>query len=262
LLCTLYDSPPSVSLPNRKNPLEARAPFLCLIGSTTPEWLRADLTVDDVRGGLAGRFCYFTGQPKAPIPLPPRPDAAALGKSERILIEARNRSATPREYALDPEAVKLYEPWYIAERARVYPTAILDTLAQRLHVFAWKAALMFAVLEDTETINAEQMAAALAFADYQRATQATVFFGFGTSEAARCAERILAALHKHGPLAGWELAHKVRHVEPQTLARALGTLAQSRRIEERQMGRKRVFAALGGHGGHGLGTVSGTVVSS
>jgi hypothetical protein len=150
----------------------------------------------------------------------------------------------------------------MAERAHRYKTPILETLAQRLHVFAWKAALMFAVLEGTDTITEEQMAAALAFADYQRATQAAVFHGFGVSEAGRCAERILAALAKHGPLAGWELAQRVRHVEPQTLARAIQTLAQSRRIEERQDGRKRVYAVLGRQDGKVPGKVSGKGVSS
>jgi hypothetical protein len=247
-----------VSLPNRKKPLEVREPYLCVIGSTTTDWLRADLTIDDVRGGTAGRYYYFVGKPKAPIPLPPPPDALALTEAERILRAARDRSASPREYDLTPAAVEMFTAWYFAERAREYPTAILDTLAQRLHVFAWKAGLIFAVLEGTDTITGAQMAAALAFADYQRATQAAVFHGFGTSDAARCAERILAALRKHGPLAGWELAHKVRHVEPQTLARAIGTLAQSRRIEERQEGRKRVFVALGAARGTVKGTVSGT----
>jgi len=257
LLCTLYDCPPSVSLPNRKNPVEAKDPFLCMIGSTTPDWLRADLTVDDVRGGLAGRFCYFVGTPKAPIPIPPRPDARALSEAERILSEASDRSGLASERVADHDAAALHSAWYIAEKARVYPTAILDTLAQRLHVFAWKAALTFSMLEGTDTITGEQMAAALAFADYQRATQAAVFHGFGQSEAARCAERILAALSKHGPLAGWELAQRVRHVDPEILARAIRNLAQSRRIEERQEGRKRVFAALGRASGKVPGKVSG-----
>lgn len=261
LLCTLFDCPPSVSLPNRKNPLEAREPFLCIIGSTTPEWLRADLTIDDVRGGLAGRFCYFVGTPKAPIPLPPPPDAIALTAAETILKAARDRSGSPREYDLDADARETFSAWYIAERAREYQTAILDTLAQRLHVFAWKAALMFAVLEGSDTITQEQMAAALAFADYQRATQAAVFHGFGESPAARCAERILAALSNHGPLAGWELAQRVRHVEPETLSRAIQTLARSGRIELRPDGRKRVYVVLGRHGAKGSAKDSGKGVS-
>jgi len=228
-----------------------------MIGSTTPDWLRADLTLDDVRGGLAGRVCYFVGTPKAPIPIPPRPDAKALSEAERILRAGRDRGGMVSERAPDPDAAALHSAWYVAERSRRYETAILDTLAQRLHVFAWKAALMFAVLEGTDTITGEQMDAALAFGDYQRATQAAVFHGFGESKAARCAERILAALRTHGPLAGWELAQRVRHVEPETLARAIQTLARSGRIEQRQEHRKRVYAALGRQGDKGSAKVSG-----
>ncbi len=245
LLCTLYDGPPSVSLPNRKEPLEASEPFLCLIGSTTAEWFRKDLTVDDVRGGLGNRMNYFLGQPKAPIPLPPAPDARALSDAERILRAARDRSTTPMRVRIDPDAVPLYERWYIAERGREYETPILETIAQRLHVFALKAALIFAMLEDSPTITADQMTAGLAFADYQRATQAAVFASFGVSEAGRCAERVLKVLHER-PMAGWELSQRTRNFEPQTLARTLATLLQVRAIEERQDKRKRVFVALGG----------------
>ncbi len=253
LLCTLFDCPPSVSLPNRKNPTEAREPFLCLIGSTTPDWLRADLTVDDVRGGLAGRVCYFVGAPKAPIPLPPRPDAVALGHAERILTAARDASATPRRYALDPDAVRRFSEWYVVERSRTYPTVILETLAQRLHVFAWKAALVFACLERTETITGEQMTAALAFADYQRAAQASVFQGYGESETGKTCDRIIAAIEKHGPLAGWEIRTKVRHVEQPTLTKAVEILARGRVIEEQGQGRKRVFVLLRQGAGKGFG---------
>ena len=242
----LYDCPPSARLPNRSADVRAPEPFLCILGSTTADWLRGSLALDDVRGGLAGRFLYIVGREKAPIAFPPPPRLDALEAAERVLLDARKRHATAREYPLDAEALELWRSWYTAERARAYPSPILECLAQRLHLHAWKLALVFAALEATAAVTVEQLGAACAFADYQREAQAHVFIGLGESERSKIEARIRAALAKHGPLAGWEIQQKVRHVDAETLARALRNLARIGVIEERTQGRKRVWALVGG----------------
>jgi len=225
--------------------LTASEPFLSIIGSTTAEWLRNSLTLDDVRGGLAGRFLYFVGQEKAPIPFPPPAEPGPLAAAERVLRAARDRHCTLREYPLAPAAAELWAAWYVAERRRKYPTPMLDCLAQRLHLHAWKLALVYAALEGTPEVTAEQLAAACTFADYQREAQAVVFRGLGDSETKQTEDRVLAALEKHGPLASWELAQRVRHINGEILARAIQTLARLERIEQRKQGRKRAWHLLG-----------------
>ena len=233
----VYDCPPSARLPNRKEDLRAENPFLCIYGSTTAEWLRNSLTMDDIRGGLAGRFMYIVGKEKAPIPFPPLPSDGALEQAERVLVDARNRLGSTRRYGLSPEAMRFWESWYVEERSRDYGKPILDCLAQRLHVFAWKIALVYAALEDTAQITRDQLRAACAFADYQRQAQAHVLGDMGDSQLSRVCERIRAALTRHGPLASWELSQRVRHVEPDILVRARETLRNLGEIELRGVGR-------------------------
>ncbi len=62
-LTAAYDCPPTIRLPNRSVDLEAVEPFLSIMGSSTAEWLRNSLNVDDVRGGLAGRFIEMDPKP-------------------------------------------------------------------------------------------------------------------------------------------------------------------------------------------------------
>lgn len=243
MIVGMYDCPSKIDLPTRKKPLTAIDPFLAIMGSTTLEWLRGAMTVDDVRGGLAGRFEYYTGREKEPIPFPPPPNQEALGQAVAILRAARDRHCALREYGLSHGARVLFEAWYYAERKRQYPSPVLDAVAQRLHLHVWKTALIHAAIEGTPEITAEQMAAALAFGDYQREAQAFTFDGFGESEASKIDVRIIRALTKRGPLAGWEIQQWVRKVDAETLKRRLQALNSIGAIESHSRGRGCVYVA-------------------
>ncbi len=240
LLADAFDCPPSLRLPNRKEDLAARDPFLSIYGSTTPEWYTGALTLEDARGGLPGRFIYVTGKPKLPIPFPPPPDLGALSSAEGLLVRAVERHRQPRAYGMSKEAKEIWAQWYREERARTYPNDLLGVIAQRLHLHAWKLALVFAALEGDMEINADQIRAACKFSDYQREVQAHVFAGFGDSETVKVDSRIIAQLRKRD-LAGWELQQRVRHVDSPTLARRLAALAQLGTIQKLQRGRGEVW---------------------
>ena len=244
LLNTLFDCPPSVSLPNRKNPAEAEEPFLCVYGSTTVEWLQRDLSVENARGGLAGRFWYLVGSEKPPIAFPPPPDQEALQAAERVLREAEERHKELLEYPLSEEAREFWSHWYHSERRRTYSSSMLECVAQRLHLHAWKVALIFAAIEGSTTITLEQIRAACDFADYQREAQASIFHNLGGTDRMKIEERVRASLRKHGPLASWEIQQKVRHVDAYTLSQCLNSLARIGTIEERKNGRRKVWHLL------------------
>jgi hypothetical protein len=247
MLVDLFDCPQRARLPNRKNPIEVRNPFLSVLASTTPEWLRRDLQADDVRGGLAGRFLYMTGTEKPAIPLPPLPDQNALVHTKEQLIEARDRHADVRTYGFSPEAQEVFVGWYHEEHARSYESPILDAVAARLHLTAMKTALIHCALEDTGAVTADQIRAAIAFADYQRLAQAWVFSGYGDSRGLEVERRVVAALEKHGPLPGWRIRQLVRHnTDAHVIAQVLRNLAAIGEIEQRTEGKAKVWALLGG----------------
>lgn len=242
MIVDLYDCPPSTRLPNAKTDLEGRDPYLCIVGGTTVEWFAGSLSVQDARAGFAGRFMLFTGRPKGPIPWPPPADLTARSEAVAILRNARDRHATPKTYPLATNAREVWAQWYYAEKARPYPSETLEVIAQRLPLFAWKLALVFAALEGCEEVTREHLAAGIAFADYQRAAQSTILGGLGDSAALKIEDRIRRALARHGPQAGWQLTQRIRRVPAETLARALRNLGILGVIEKRQAGKGTVWA--------------------
>lgn len=233
LLTTLYDCPPSVRLPNRKSDLTATEPYLCIIASTTQDWLQRDLSSADVAGGLANRFIYLCGPEKDPIPFPPKRDPYLLSDAEAILTDAMVRHSSAVTYPLAAGADELWAWWYTEERKRAYESPILETMAQRLHLTAWKVALVFAGLEGTGKITKGQLAAAIAFADYQRDVHRVIFEGYGDNEAKRVEQRILKVLSE-GAIPLWKLQQRVRKVDAETLHRRVRALALVGTIRERK----------------------------
>jgi hypothetical protein len=233
-LTEAYDCPDVLENRVKRGWARAEEPFLCVYGSTTPEWLRRDLTLDDIRGGLAGRFIYVTGTPKPAIPDPPSPDWKALTEAERILMAARDRHSVDREYRLSPDARERWAAWYVPERARDYGNPILEVLAQRLHTNATKVAMIFAALEGTDEITDEQIGAAIDFATYQRTVQAATFGDFGESDRARLERRVLETIKRRGPLPTWGLRQLIRNVAAEDLRRAVDSLNKIGEIVQRR----------------------------
>lgn len=252
LIVDLYDCPPAVRLPNAKADVEGREPFLCILAGSTVEWIAASLSVEDARAGFAGRFMIFTGSPKPAIPWPPPPDITTRDEALGTLRAARDRHAVERVYPLAEAARDLWADWYNAERARAYPSETLEVVAQRLPLFAWKLALVYAALEESPEVTREQLEAAIAFADYQRDAQRLVLGGLGDSLALRVEDRIRAALLRHGPLPPWRLSQIIRRVPAETLARALRNLGLLGVIEQRRQGRCTAWALASGQEGQGL----------
>ena len=251
MIVDLYDCPPAVRLPNSKADVEGVEPYLCIMAGSTIEWIGASLSVEDARAGFAGRFMLFAGSPKGSIPWPPPPDLTARTKAIEVLVAARDAHGVERTYPLAEDARELWAGWYDAERSRSYGSETLEVVAQRLPLFAWKLGLIYAALEGTPEMTRDQLAAAIAFSDYQRETQRLVLGGLGDSLALRVEDRVKAALAKHGPLPPWRISTLIRRVPAETLAKALRNLGLVGVIEQRKQGRATVYALVSGQEGQG-----------
>lgn len=224
-LVEAYDCPETLENRTRSKPVRAEEPFLSFFGGTTPEWFRRDLAIDDVRGGLAGRICYFLGKRKPAIPDQPPPNAVALRVAERALLTIRDAHATDRAYEFTPAARSLWEDWYRAEYGRAYENPILGAVAARLHTNATKIALLFAVLDGAASIDAEHVAAATDFANYQRDVQRAIFTAFGESDRAALERRVVETIRRRGPLPTWGLRQWIRNVPADDLKKSIAGLS-------------------------------------
>jgi hypothetical protein len=232
-LLDAYDCPDVIENRTRQRPVRAVEPFLCLFGSTTTDGLRREFTAADVAGGLVGRIAFFTGHRKAPIPERPPADGRALDATKALLLDVRTRTQVEQGYSFSLDALALWRDWYVAEYNRQETNPVLATIGARLHTHAMKLALAFAVIEGAPEITRDQVAAAIAFAGYQRQAQAYLFGDFGDTDRGRLERRIVETLARK-PMATWALRTQIRSADAEILARVLAALGKVGEIHEDQ----------------------------
>ena len=76
-LTSLFDCPDLETFKTRQRTVVCKEPFLSISSGTTLAWLQKALTEKDIYGGFANRFIFVYGNPKPPLPFPPKVDADA-----------------------------------------------------------------------------------------------------------------------------------------------------------------------------------------
>jgi hypothetical protein len=89
-----------------------KAPFLNLIGATTPDWISKAMPLDTVGIGLTSRIVFvFADTPRRKPPFPKlTPEQKILG--EMLAQDLIAISDIQGEYTFSPDALKAYEEWY------------------------------------------------------------------------------------------------------------------------------------------------------
>jgi len=196
-LTNAYDMPETLDNPTKENPMSAHKPCVSVIGLTTKAWLEHALNYEDLLGGFVNRFIFFAGEPKDPIPLPPKPDKDLWDRIGIHLQSSRfanhrisEKQRSSHEYHLLPEATELWDGYYRKwhKRQRECENEMMTALYQRLPNHAMKMALVYACLEHKEgdgVITPDQIQASIDFADYAEKSYEYLFHGFGFSQRSR-----------------------------------------------------------------------------
>jgi len=196
-LTSAYDMPETLDNPTKENPMSAHKPCVSVIGLTTKAWLEHALNYEDLLGGFVNRFIFFAGEPKDPIPFPPKPDKKlwegimAFLQTVRYLHHHHSeKQRSSHEFTLTDEAMdvwdKYYRDWH--KRQRESSNDMMTALYQRLPNHAMKTALVYAVLEyddGADKITGEQIRASIDFANYAEEVYTYLFRGFGFSQRSR-----------------------------------------------------------------------------
>ncbi len=178
-LTETFDAPDRYEIPFRKNPVLVHEPTPTLIAGTTIEWLWKGLREIDVHGGFGNRIFYLTGTPKPPIPLPAKPNPEALAEVRMHL--ARLATQTPIELFFHPDAATIWDGFYRAWKTTTWPE--LTTAAiKRIPAYIVKLSMVYACLEETSLITAEQLGAAIKVGHY----------------GAKCADLLMTRHRLHG----------------------------------------------------------------
>ncbi len=201
-LTALYDCPSPVNPPVLTNKLTpAIEPFLSIMACTTQDWLQKALTERDIYGGFANRWCYFIGHPKAPMADPQKVDQNKRDKlvQELSLIRDWADSVPNGEITKSDEARALFKQYYDTGcYPRCQQTGLIPTLIERVQLFVWKIALLYAADTMSEAISRDHLEAAIAVGNYLEASVAEVFANFGTSNGKAQETKLLDFLRAEG----------------------------------------------------------------
>jgi len=244
-LTGLYDCPDLINPPvHQKDVAPAQEPFLSIMALTTQDWLQRALTEQDIYGGFANRWCYFTGRPKSPIADPPKADTGKRDEIVRQLNQVRGwaDSVPDGEITKSDEARALFKEYY---NNNFYPRCqqpgLLPTLIERVQNFVWKIALLYAAETMSEVISRDHLEAAIAVGNYLEASVAQVFASFGESKGKQVETRVYDYLRCSGvPVPYRDIYHSLR-LSGKELEMAVEPLIKVGLIKNHYEGKKRLL---------------------
>ena len=161
----------------RSKPLIATGHHVAVLGQITPSELRSLLEAVDAANGFLNRFLivYVRRQVELPIPVAPPVDAIDAVAAELRQVVAYSDRA--REMRFDRDAEALYRIEY--KRLTRERGGLVGELLARAAPNTLRLALIYALLDRSESVRVEHLRAAIAIVDYTEAS-ARMIFGSGT----------------------------------------------------------------------------------
>jgi hypothetical protein len=224
----------------KNSPAKATGAHIVVVGHAVAEELSRYLHESEVAGGLANRFLFACVRRSQCLPRGGRlPEAtiAELGERlRRVFMWARERGEGELELRWSDDAGRLWDAVY-PDLSEGKP-GLVGALIARMEAQALRLAALYAVLDCSDDIQPEHLAAALAVVDY---CEASARFVFGDKLGDPVADGIVEALRRAGPdgLSRWDLSNLFgRHVASGRISHALAGLFRQglARPERRETG--------------------------
>lgn len=203
-LTSLFDCPDLETLKTRQRTVVCKEPFLSISSGTTLAWLQKALTEKDIYGGFANRFIFVHGNPKPPLPFPPKVDAdaytALLAKINdiRLWAERLQRSEASGELVVPDTTKAMFADYYAEYHKRCAAETLPATLIPRVQTFVWKFGLLYAAMAASEQILPEHLEPAILAGNYFEKSVVQIFHTFGASRGKQVEEKLLAFLRSKG----------------------------------------------------------------
>lgn len=246
-LTSLFDCPDLETLKTRQRTVVCKEPFLSISSGTTLAWLQKALTEKDIYGGFANRFIFVYGNPKPPLPFPPKmnPDAytALLAKINdmRLWAERLQQSEAGGELTVPDTTRALFADYYAEYHNRCAAETLPATLIPRVQTFVWKFGLLYAAMAASEQILPEHLEPAILAGNYFEQSVLQIFRTFGASRGKEVEDKLLTYLQSKGKgipipqrvvykvlnLSAAELEHAAKPLE------RLGLIKNSTRLTEK-----------------------------
>jgi hypothetical protein len=203
-LTSLFDCPDLETLKTRQRTVVCKEPFLSISSGTTLAWLQKALTEKDIYGGFANRFIFVYGNPKKPLPFPPKVDAdaynALLAKINdmRLWAERLQQSKDGGELTVSDTTQAMFADYYAEYHKRCAAETLPATLIPRVQTFVWKFGLLYAAMAASKQILPEHLEPAILAGNYFEQSVLQIFRTFGASRGKEVEDKILAFLQSKG----------------------------------------------------------------
>ncbi|WP_081995686.1 DUF3987 domain-containing protein [Plesiomonas sp. ZOR0011] len=153
----------------KANRVTASHPSVCIVTAITPTELAAKVRRVDAENGTMNRFLFVWAERRGIEPFPMPTDPAIVEQLAERLARAVHvvHRQHPVECSLSSEAREMYAAFYAKWRrtAKLLP-ALVASLTERVPPYVQRIAMIFALLDCRTTINADDLRAGVAWADY------------------------------------------------------------------------------------------------
>ncbi len=163
----------NLNILTRNNPVTATNAHISIVAHTTADELRRLLTDIESGNGFANRFLWFFSKRSKVLPFGGTLEGGALDPIAARLGNAARFSTLLRRIEFDEAAA---EEW-----KRVYPElsdggkGLVGAITSRSEAHAVRIALIYALLDLSDTINIHHLRAALAIVDYSNRSVVHIF---------------------------------------------------------------------------------------
>jgi len=203
-LTSLFDCPDLETLKTRQKTVVCGEPFLSISCGTTLAWLQKALTEKDIYGGFVNRFIFVYGNPKPPLPFPPKVNpyayTALLAKINelRLWAESLYESEAGGELAVPDTTKAIFVDYYTEYHKRCAVDTLPATLIPRVQTFVWKLATLYAAMDASAEILPQHLEPAILAGDYFEQSILQIFHIFGASHGKEVENKLLTFLQSKG----------------------------------------------------------------
>jgi hypothetical protein len=180
--------------------ITATEAHICVVGHITRAELRQKLQETETLSGFSNRFLWVCSRRNGCVPFPEPIPEDALRAIQRRLFDIIRTAQGIQEMTLSSEARQLWYSVY-AEISSDHD-GLVGAVINRAEAQVLRLSMIYALLDQSDTIDREHLTAALSFWDYSKKSAEYVFHGF---EADPVADKILKKAQEDGQVEWKEL---------------------------------------------------------
>ncbi len=201
MLRGLWDGGPSGAM-TKTNRTFVERPAVSIVGHITPAELHSRLDRDSLHNGLMGRFLWFHSERSKLIAVPGEvpPDLldSIRDRLRAAVLYSAGKAWTAADFTAEAQSLWADE---MVPRLTAFGDGLLGMMASRSRAYVLRIALLYALLDGSNQINAAHLRAAEAVWDYSLETFRQTFallIAAGPQAANSDAEKVLAVIRRLG----------------------------------------------------------------